>query len=49
MFLAIFTSSLTYDKLEDSSKRVVLKIPSILAPYKCAFLPLLKKDGLPLE
>ena len=47
MFLAIFTSSLTYDKLEDSSKRVVLKIPSILAPYKCAFLPLLKKDGLP--
>ena len=47
MFLAIFTSSLNYDKLEDSSKRVVLKIPSILAPYKCAFLPLLKKDGLP--
>ena len=47
MFLAIFTSSLTYDKLEDSSERVVLKIPSILAPYKCAFLPLLKKDGLP--
>ena len=47
MFLAIFTSSLTYDKLEDSSKRVVLKIPSILAPYKCAFLPLLKKDRLP--
>ena len=25
----------------------MLKIPSILAPYRCAFLPLLKKDGLP--
>jgi len=36
-------------KKEDGSddSRVVLKIPPMLAPYKLAILPLLKKDGLP--
>ena len=34
-------------KLEDGSERTVLKLPAILAPYKIAVLPLLKRDGLP--
>jgi glycyl-tRNA synthetase len=33
--------------LEDGSSRVVLKLPSVLAPVKAAILPLVKKDGLP--
>lgn len=47
LFLAIFSSSLKDETLEDGSTRVVLKLPSILAPTKIAILPLLKKDGLP--
>ena len=33
-------------QLHNNSSRTVLKIPSILAPYKAAILPLVKKDGL---
>jgi len=47
MFLAVFSSSLQDEKLEDGSSRIVLKLPSILAPVKAAVLPLLKRDGLP--
>ena len=47
MFLAIFSKSLIEEELEDGSSRTVLKLPAILAPYKVAVLPLLKKDGLP--
>ncbi len=47
MFLAIFSNSLKDETLEDGSSRVVLKLPSILAPIKAAILPLVKKDGLP--
>ncbi|GAB5398635.1 MAG: glycine--tRNA ligase [Aureisphaera sp.] len=47
MFLAVFSNSLKDETLEDGSSRVVLKIPSILAPVKAAVLPLVKKDGLP--
>jgi len=47
MFLAIFSNSLIEETLEDSSSRIVLKLPSILAPNKVAVLPLVKKDGLP--
>ena len=47
MFLAIFSSSLKYEKLDDGTERTVLKIPYILSPHKVAFLPLIKKDGLP--
>ena len=47
MFLAIFTSSLKFEKLGDVTERTVLKTPYILSPYKVAFLPLVKKDGLP--
>ena len=47
MFLAVFSNSLKEETLEDGSSRVVLKLPAILAPYKVAILPLVKKDGLP--
>ncbi|WP_127846010.1 glycine--tRNA ligase [Psychroflexus aestuariivivens] len=47
MFLAVFSSALKEETLEDGSSRTVLKIPSILAPVKAAIFPLLKRDGLP--
>jgi len=47
MFLAVISSSYIEEKLEDGSERVVLRIPSFLAPVKAAVLPLVKKDGLP--
>ena len=47
MFLAIFSSALKEEELEDGSSRTVLKLPSILAPVKAAVFPLVKKDGLP--
>ncbi|KAA3623035.1 MAG: glycine--tRNA ligase [Flavobacterium sp.] len=47
MFLAILSSSLQEETLEDGSVRTVLKLPAILAPVKAAVLPLVKKDGLP--
>jgi len=47
MFLAVFSHAYTEEKLEDGSERVVLKLPPVLAPYKAAILPLMKKDGLP--
>ncbi|MEG1572368.1 MAG: glycine--tRNA ligase [Bacteroidales bacterium] len=45
--LAILSTAFTEEKLEDGSERVVLKFPAILAPYKIAVLPLVKKDGMP--
>jgi glycyl-tRNA synthetase len=47
MFLAMLSNSYTEETLEDGSERVVLKLPAVLAPYKAAILPLMKKDGLP--
>lgn len=47
MFLAVLSKSLQDEELEDGTSRVVLKLPSILAPVKAAILPLVKKDGLP--
>src|SRR6056300_624357 len=47
MFLAVLSSSLIDETLEDGSNRTVLNVPAFLAPYKVAVLPLLKKDGLP--
>jgi len=47
MFLAIFSSSLKEETLEDGSVRTVLQLPSVLAPTKAAIFPLVKKDGLP--
>jgi glycyl-tRNA synthetase len=46
MFLAIFSKSLKEESLEDGSSRVVLKLPTIVAPVKAAVFPLVKKDGL---
>lgn len=47
MFLAMLSNAYREEALEDGSTRVVLKLPAILAPYKIAILPLMKKDGLP--
>jgi glycyl-tRNA synthetase len=47
MFLAVLSHAYTEEKLDDGSERVVLKLPPVLAPYKAAILPLMKKDGLP--
>ena len=47
MFLAIMSTAYNEEKLEDGSERVVLNLPPVLAPYKAAILPLMKKDGLP--
>jgi glycyl-tRNA synthetase len=46
-FLAVLSYAFTEEKLEDGSERVVLRLPSMLAPVKCAVLPLVAKDGLP--
>lgn len=46
-FLAIFSHALKDETLEDGSTRTVLSLPPVLAPYKAAILPLVKKDGLP--
>jgi glycyl-tRNA synthetase len=47
MFLAVLSSSLQIQKLDDGSERTVLSLPLALAPYKVAIMPLTKKDGLP--
>ena len=40
MFLAVLSQSYCEEKLEDGSERVVLRIPSFLAPVKAAVMPL---------
>ena len=47
MFLAVFSSALEEEELENGSTRTVLKLPAVLAPNKAAIFPLIKKDGLP--
>ena len=46
-FLAIFSHALRDETLDDGSTRTLLSLPPVLAPYKAAILPLVKKDGLP--
>jgi len=46
-FLAVLSHAYNEEKLEDGSERIVLNIPTFLAPVKAAVLPLTKKDGLP--
>lgn len=46
-FLAILSNSFIEEKLPDGSERTVLKLPKMLAPYKAAILPLVKKDSMP--
>tara|TARA_A100001011_G_C14114119_1_gene758330 strand:- start:61 stop:987 length:927 start_codon:yes stop_codon:yes gene_type:complete len=45
LFLSILCGSLIEEQV-NNEKRMVLKIPSYLAPISVAVLPLLKKDGL---
>ena len=47
MFLTILSHSFCEEKLKNGESRVVLKIPTFLAPLKAAILPLTKKDGMP--
>ena len=51
MFLQVISAAYEEEELrkEDGSSdtRVVLRLPSFLAPVKLAVMPLLKKDGLP--
>ncbi|WP_109302218.1 glycine--tRNA ligase [Aquimarina sp. AU474] len=47
MFLAVFSTALQDEVLEDGTTRVVLKLPAVVAPIKAAIFPLVKKDGLP--
>ena len=47
MFLAVFSSAYTEEKLEGGDTRTVLNLPPQLAPIKAAIFPLVKKDGLP--
>jgi glycyl-tRNA synthetase len=51
MFLQVISASYFEEELkkEDGSidTRVVLRLPSFLAPVKLAVMPLVKKDGLP--
>jgi glycyl-tRNA synthetase len=49
-FLMLLSEAYQEEDLSTEEKqdaRVVLKLPVMLAPYKLAILPLLKKDGLP--
>ncbi|WP_185866881.1 glycine--tRNA ligase [Blattabacterium cuenoti] len=46
-FLAIYSSSLKKEKLDNGMERIVLKIPPFLSPVKAAIFPLVLKDGLP--
>lgn len=48
MFLAVFSNALQEEALENNTTRTVLKLPAVLAPFKAAILPLVKKDGLPV-
>ncbi|MDO1501845.1 glycine--tRNA ligase [Winogradskyella maritima] len=47
MFLAVLSTALVEEELENNTTRTVLKLPAVLAPTKAAILPLVKKDGLP--
>ncbi|MCL2417492.1 MAG: glycine--tRNA ligase [Bacteroidales bacterium] len=47
MCLAMLSHAYNEEVLEDGSTRVVMKFPPVLAPYKIAILPLVKKDGMP--
>jgi len=47
MFLAVFSNALIEEELDNNTTRTVLRLPAVLAPFKVAILPLVKKDGLP--
>ena len=45
-FLAVFSYALREETLSDGSTGTVLALPRMLAPFKAAVLPLVKKDGM---
>jgi glycyl-tRNA synthetase len=45
--LAVLSAAYAEEQLDQGEKRVVMRIPAMLAPVKLAVLPLVKKDGLP--
>ena len=47
MFLSIMCHSYAEEQLENGETRIVLRLPSALAPVKLAVMPLVKKEGLP--
>ena len=47
LFLLQLCENLVDETLENGEIRTVFKINPVLAPYKVAILPLVKKDGLP--
>ena len=47
LFLALFSTCLKDEQLEDGTERTVLSLPPALAPVKAAILPLMKKEGMP--
>jgi len=47
MFLAVFSNALIEEELDNNTTRTVLRLPAVLAPFKAAVLPLIKRDGLP--
>ncbi len=47
LFLLQMCENLVDEVLENGESRTVFKINPVLAPYKVAILPLVKKDGLP--
>lgn len=47
LFLMQLCENLVDEQLENGETRTVFKVNPILAPYKIAILPLVKKDGLP--
>lgn len=47
LFLLQMCENLVDEVLENGETRTVFKINPVLAPYKVAILPLVKKDGLP--
>ena len=47
MFLALLSHAYKEEILEDGSERTVMNFPPMLAPYKVAVLPLVKKDNMP--
>jgi len=47
LFLLQMCENLVEESLENGETRTVLKIHPVLAPYKVAILPLVKRDGLP--
>tara|TARA_B100001248_G_scaffold262276_1_gene257200 strand:+ start:24533 stop:26068 length:1536 start_codon:yes stop_codon:yes gene_type:complete len=47
MFLAVLSHAFHEEEINNNENRVVLKLPSLLAPVKAAVLPLTKKDGMP--